>query len=371
MNDKQPLYVQIQEYVVKQIESGVWPPHHQIPTEREIAEQFQVSRITAKNAMLGLVNDGYLYRHRGKGTFVAERNQAPKPDVSTTAAPDSPKQSKRLIGFIMPWMESYYSSLLISGVESMLTELSYHFVFKRIADREEESAAIHDFLNLPVDGIIIVASQGEQHFNDEVVRLVLNKHPVVLVERTMRDINTNGVYCNTKEIGSLMVDYLQKRQAKKIALITYPALYTIGVSDRVNGFQNALRLKGMEPLPEEKILSIPVSVLEQSNRNGVPAEIIAFLKQNRDLDAIATVDALLAQFVGKACAMLNLHHMQIICCDQPLLYPDCVPPVAYIDQSPFEMGTIAAQMIVEAIVNNSKPRKHMISPRLVELQPPL
>lgn len=131
MNVKKPLYSQIQEYIVQQIESGLWPPNYQIPPEREIADQFHVSRITAKNAMLGLVNEGYLYRHRGKGTFVATRN----PAISASemkAAPASPLlPAKKMIGFIMPWMESQYSSLLISGVEAELTRLSYHFLFKR------------------------------------------------------------------------------------------------------------------------------------------------------------------------------------------------------------------------------------------------
>jgi len=367
MNAKKPLYSQIQDYIIAQIEKGLWPSHFQIPPEREIADQFQVSRITAKHAMLGLVNDGYLYRHRGKGTFVADRARSSGPAETPLPLHVPAQQKSKMIGFIMPWMESHYSSQLISGVESALTQLSYHFLFKRISNREEESRAIHDFLNIPVDGIIIVASQGEQHFNDDIVRLVLNKHPVVLVERTMRDIRTNGVFCNTKEIGTLMVEYFVEQKAQSIGLVTYPPLYTIGVSDRVNGFQNALVQKGKETLPPERILSISTSILEQSNKDDIPREILDFLGRNRDLDAIAAVDALLARYVGKACAKLGLNHVRIVCCDQPLLYPDCVAPIAYVDQSPFEMGTIAAHMIVDSIANGTEPRKQMISPRLVEL----
>ncbi|MDF2671052.1 MAG: GntR family transcriptional regulator [Paenibacillus sp.] len=369
MNSSKPLYSQIQDYIVQQIENGYWPENHQIPPEREIADQFRVSRITAKNAMLGLVNEGVLYRHRGKGTFVAARN--PDIQIREATAPyvTALQPRKKIIGFIMPWMEFHYSSLLISGVEAALGQLSYHFLFKRITDREEESKAIQAFLDIPVDGIIIVASQGEQNFNDDVVRLVLNKHHVVLVERTMRDIRTNGVYCNTKEIGMLMVDYLYKQKAKQIGLITYPSLYTIGVSDRINSFQSALVQKGLEPLPEQNILSISPRILEELNRDEIPPEIMEFLHMNNKLDAIATVDALLAQYAGMACIKLGLTHMKIICCDQPLFHPDCLFPVAYIDQSPFEIGTIAAKMMADSIENKADTRKHMISPRLVEISP--
>lgn len=367
MSAKKPLYSQIQDYILQQIEKGNWPAHHQIPPEREMAEQFHVSRITAKNAMLGLVNDGYLYRHRGKGTFVAARNHGGH-ETETTASPFTVmKPSNKIIGFIMPWMEFHYSSLLISGVEAALSQLSYHLLFKRIQGREEESKAIQALLDIPVDGIIIVACQGEQHFNDDIVRLVLNKHHVVMVERTMRDIRTNGVYCNTKEIGTLMVDYLYKQGARQIGLVTYPSLYTIGVGDRINSFQSALVRMGKEPLSERSILSISPAILEELNRDEVPQEIMSFLQENREFDAIATVDALLAQYVGMACSKLNLMHIKIICCDQPLFHPDCLLPVAYIDQSPFEMGTIAARMMVDSIENLTEARKHMITPRLVEI----
>jgi DNA-binding LacI/PurR family transcriptional regulator len=352
------------------IGSGDWSPHSRIPPERELAEQFQVSRITAKHAMLKLVNDGWLYRHRGKGTFVADRaKEARAPFASEPAGSTSAQRGKKMIGFIIPWMEAYYSSQLIAGIEASLNRLSYHFLFKRIASREEESQALQELMDMPVDGIIIVASQGEQHFNDDIVRLVLNKHPVVLVERTMRDIRTNGVYCHTEEIGQLMVGYLGELGATNIGLVTYPRLYTIGVSDRVNGFQRALVQRGMEPLSEQRILSLPTSLLEPSAPREIPAELLDYLRRNEDIDAIATVDALLAQYVGMACAKLNRRQMRIICCDQPLLFPNCVPPVAYIDQSPFEMGTRAAQLIVEAIEQGSEPRKEAIAPRLVELVP--
>ncbi|MCQ6562005.1 GntR family transcriptional regulator [Paenibacillus mendelii] len=368
MNENKPLYSQIQDHIIQKIESGSWPEQHQIPPERHIAEQFNVSRITAKNAVLGLVNEGLLYRHRGKGTFVAasasskriveDKVQAPRPAV---------RSGNKIIGFITPWMESQYSSQLLSGVEHALSEQSYHVLYKRIADREAESGAIHTFLDIPVDGMIIVASQGEQHFNDDIVRLVLNKHHVVLVEKTMRDIRTNGVYCNTKEIGNLMVDYLCKLKAKHIGLITYPSLYTIGISDRIQSFQTALLSKGMEQLSDQHILSVSSSILEQTSQDEIPPDIVAFIENNTAFDAIATVDALLAQYVGRACAMLNRTGIKIICCDQPSLHQDCINPTAYIDQSPFQMGIVAAQMMIDSIENQSEPRKHMISPRLIEI----
>lgn len=65
-----PLYLQLQQVLRYAIENGVVAVESAIPTERELAEQFDVSRITVRKAVDGLVADGMLVRRRGAGTFV-------------------------------------------------------------------------------------------------------------------------------------------------------------------------------------------------------------------------------------------------------------------------------------------------------------
>jgi GntR family transcriptional regulator len=52
---------------------GKWQVGQRIPAERELAESFQVSRMTLRQAIQTLVDDGILERHVGSGTFVANR----------------------------------------------------------------------------------------------------------------------------------------------------------------------------------------------------------------------------------------------------------------------------------------------------------
>lgn len=47
-------------------------PHDRLPTERDFAEAFSVSRMTARRALQQLVTEGRVYRVQGAGTFVAE-----------------------------------------------------------------------------------------------------------------------------------------------------------------------------------------------------------------------------------------------------------------------------------------------------------
>lgn len=68
-----PLYFQIEEAIKEVIEKGELAPGEGLPSEHEYAEMYQVSRMTVRQAITNLVNAGYLYRQKGKGTFVAER----------------------------------------------------------------------------------------------------------------------------------------------------------------------------------------------------------------------------------------------------------------------------------------------------------
>lgn len=80
MIDKQspiPIYYQLEQYMKEKIEKGEWQPGEMIPSERELAEMYDISRMTVRQAVNNLVNDGYLIRRRGKGTFVAaQKNRA-------------------------------------------------------------------------------------------------------------------------------------------------------------------------------------------------------------------------------------------------------------------------------------------------------
>lgn len=68
----QPSYLQIKEYVLDKIQSGVWQEGHLIPTEMALCEQFNVSRMTVNRALRELTNDDLLIRIKGSGTYVAQ-----------------------------------------------------------------------------------------------------------------------------------------------------------------------------------------------------------------------------------------------------------------------------------------------------------
>lgn len=65
-----PVYYQVQLALKKQIEEGHWLPGEKIPTEKKLADLYSLSTGTIRQAIMNLVNEGYLYRVAGKGSFV-------------------------------------------------------------------------------------------------------------------------------------------------------------------------------------------------------------------------------------------------------------------------------------------------------------
>lgn len=73
VDDPAPLYMQLQKVLRDAIIGRVISPEAAIPPERDLAEQFGVSRLTVRKAVDGLVTEGLITRRRGAGTFVAAR----------------------------------------------------------------------------------------------------------------------------------------------------------------------------------------------------------------------------------------------------------------------------------------------------------
>jgi GntR family transcriptional regulator len=68
-----PLYHQLQTLLKTEIESGKWRPDEQLPSETKLAEMYQVSKITLRQALEKLAELGYIRRVHGRGTFVERR----------------------------------------------------------------------------------------------------------------------------------------------------------------------------------------------------------------------------------------------------------------------------------------------------------
>ncbi|MEH7121045.1 GntR family transcriptional regulator [Neobacillus vireti] len=68
--NQEPLYLQLKKAIQAAILNDTYQQGEKIPTEPELSEQYNVSRITVRKAVEELVKEGYLTKQQGKGTFV-------------------------------------------------------------------------------------------------------------------------------------------------------------------------------------------------------------------------------------------------------------------------------------------------------------
>jgi GntR family transcriptional regulator len=104
-SSKVPLYHQLYVVLRARIIDGQWPTGSMIPPESELCALYQVSQITARQALENLVSDGLIYRQRGRGTFVAQ------PAIETSLS--------RIVSFTEDMRSRGYepgSKVLFSGV---------------------------------------------------------------------------------------------------------------------------------------------------------------------------------------------------------------------------------------------------------------
>lgn len=109
------LYKKIYHFIKEQIASGLLQIGDRLPTEKELSEQFSVSRITSKRALVELEQEGLITRSRGKGSFVAEKQVT------------SPEANEDLL-LILPFASDYELGDYAKGIMTSIAETGYRLM---------------------------------------------------------------------------------------------------------------------------------------------------------------------------------------------------------------------------------------------------
>ncbi|MEZ7002073.1 GntR family transcriptional regulator [Streptomyces sp. AD55] len=83
-DDSRPPYVQVADYLRRQIQSGELGPGDKVPSSRELQEKFGLASATVQNAFRLLKSEGLIYSVQGRGSFV--RRLAPESDAAAEGA---------------------------------------------------------------------------------------------------------------------------------------------------------------------------------------------------------------------------------------------------------------------------------------------
>jgi GntR family transcriptional regulator len=71
---KEPLYIRVKKIILEALHSGKLGKDHRLPSEKILAEKFDVSRATIRSALQSLEDDGVIKKQQGLGTFLTPQN---------------------------------------------------------------------------------------------------------------------------------------------------------------------------------------------------------------------------------------------------------------------------------------------------------
>lgn len=143
----QTKYSIVKQAIKSKILDGTFQPHQKISSESELMKHFNVSRHTVRLAVGELVNQGWLYREQGAGTFCADRS---KENINKAI------KNQKNIAIITTYISDYIFPSIIRGAESYLSKHGYHVsLFSTNNDHENERHFLERILTQHFDGVIV------------------------------------------------------------------------------------------------------------------------------------------------------------------------------------------------------------------------
>jgi len=345
----QPLYKQIYQQLLLDIRAGKYPPGSQLPTEKELARAYGVSRITSKRALAELAEAGLIDRIRGRGSFVHI-------DARHTERP-APAQRPRRIGFIAQDLGHAFGLELLAGVERESGQLGLSLLLRLTGGSQEaEMAAIEEMLAHEVAGLIVFPVNGER-YNPALLKLYLSGLPVVLVDRYFRGLDIAWVGTDNEAAAKEIVSCLIDSGHRAIALLSPPPEGTVTIEDRIKGYVSAFVERGL-PIDHSLFLtdlttSLPGKPQQEAyerDRN----KVIQLLDAHPEVSAFFAVEYNLALVARNAVEALGRRipaDYSIACFDAP---PEDEAFFTHVRQDERSMGEQAVRLLAELIEGREK-----------------
>lgn len=199
-----PLYQQISDVILKEIQNGTLTPGSKIPTEFELSESYEVSRVTVRKALSELADKGYLERKSGKGTFVAEK-----------------KLQRGLSSNVLSFTEMCKMMGMKPGAKTIKIAL------------EDSSAKDAELIGLKPDEKMVVLERI-RYADDNPVMIEINKYPESFSFLFGEDLNDTSLFTILDKKYNIKPDHSSKvidiifasaKEAKELNIIKgYPLL---------------------------------------------------------------------------------------------------------------------------------------------------
>jgi GntR family transcriptional regulator of arabinose operon len=237
-NDPQSrvLYAQIFQEFRERILSGDLKAGDRLPPELRIAQQYNTSRGTVRQALTALANEGLLERVQGSGTFVRQSSLTPKSAASSTG----PATTKS-IGVILSEANDELNMGILRGVEQATRPCGYQLSFAYAEESTQAMALDIARLKANTAGLIIFPLSNVS-YDAAIAELQQEGFPFVLVDRYLSDLDSDHVTSDNLGGGYRATEHLLILGHRRIGFAYGPVgnLLTTSVRDRWEGYRKAL-----------------------------------------------------------------------------------------------------------------------------------
>ena len=350
-------YRQIYEDLREQILSGLYGPGDQLPTELQLAARYGVSRVTSAAALTELAREGLVRRAPRRGTRVS------------LDAGHARGAARPLIAWIQPHIDHAFGLNLLRGVEEATRNAGYNLLIHLTGhSREEEEHAIRNALDAGASGLALFLQDGET-YNAEVLRLVLDHFPLVLVDRYLRGVHCATVQSDNEAGACDLVAELARAGHRHICALVFPSKGTSTIEDRLDGYTRALSQAGI-PLDlsliyeDHRLYNMGYSWLIPDDDI---TRFVEYLRGKPEISAAFASNSLLALLVLRAAERLGLHipdDLSVVCIDAVQAYPLTLPTFTGALQQGFEIGMTAIGLLQEQL--DGKPPRRVTLPMHIE-----
>jgi DNA-binding LacI/PurR family transcriptional regulator len=219
-----------------------------------------------------------------------------------------------------------------------------------------------------VKGILIFPVDGES-YSEELLRLSLNKFPIVVIDRYLRGVETNCV-CSDHVGGAYdAVTHLIEQGHTNIAFVAVNYKTTTSLEDRLAGYERALA-KHHIPIDHQRCLFELLAGREQEGqRMETKAIVRSFLERNSGTTAVFAATVASGIAVLGAAEELGIRVPEQLSVfffdDYEFSGVSRIPPSCVVQQET-EIGVEAAKLLLSVMDNPLQDRKKVVLPtRLV------
>jgi len=275
------------------------------------------------------------------------------------------KTASDLIGVIIPTVNHYFFSTILSGITTSEFEGDEHMIMigESSHDVKREKELISKFQDHYVAGIILIPTRHASSI-DNVSILQRGSTPFILIDRTFDAYNSSFIQYDDHQGGYLATSHLISKGRKRIALLKGNEDCSIS-SYREQGYRSALKEAGIQ-VHDHLILSC----VNASRSEGFDAAR-QLLSHRLPPDGIMTITDQLAAGSIKYALSQNLrvpNDLSIVGYSDSEISKTITPNLSTINQDGYEMGKLAREYIIEMCLHKNVVRQKVFSPELIVRQ---